>query len=67
MNERCGKCKNCASLARVKASVSKNCGIHILGKDPRNVNNYTHVDDDIVQVWHDALKEFLCTGQGEKV
>lgn len=49
MNQRCGTCKNCKELERVKRTVL------------RAVNPpFSHADDDVVKLWNAELERLPC-------
>lgn len=50
-DDRCGKCKNCLELERVKARV-------LACVNP----SFSHADDDVVKLWNKELKRLSCTG-----
>jgi len=55
MDERCGKCENCLKVEKVKQ--------HVLAIASHPTQ---HVDDDIVKIWNDSLKDWPCLAQEEE-
>jgi hypothetical protein len=53
---RCGRCKNCLELERVKSRVLACCAPIRGGIYPP----IDHADDGVVQVWNEELKRLLC-------
>ena len=47
---RCGKCENCIKIEKLRKSVLANCN-----------PPFAHADDDVVQIWNDALLDWPCT------
>jgi hypothetical protein len=54
--KRCGQCKNCRDLERVKSRVLACCAPVKNGVYP----SQSHADDDVVKVWNDELKRLPC-------
>lgn len=49
---RCGKCKNCLELERIRRRVLACCN-----------PPFSHADDGVVNLWNTELARLPCTGQ----
>jgi len=59
MPKRCGRCKNCLDLDRVRRRVLACCHPIHGGMYP----SLHHADDGVVALWNRELKRLPCTGE----
>jgi hypothetical protein len=57
---RCGKCKNCVELEKVKSLVLACCASVKKGIYPSTY----HADDGVIQVWNSELARLPCMEKG---
>lgn len=54
LKKRCGRCKNCLDLERIRRRVLACCN-----------SPFGHADQGVVDVWNDAVRDYPCTAEDD--